>query len=163
MDAIVAVYADWGIGAGGTQPVALNADRMFFRRMTQKACIIVGRKTLEDFPGGRPLPNRVNLILTRQALEVEGATVVHSSEEALEAAKAHEKVMVIGGASVYRQMLPWCHRVYVTKLSAQPESDVFFPNLDLDPDWVCEGPVEEGGNENGVDYQFLLYRRRDAR
>ena len=162
MDAIVAVYADWGIGAGGTQPIALNADRKFFRRMTQGACVVVGRKTLADFPGGKPLPNRVNLVLTRQELEVEGALVVHSPEEALEAARAHDKVMVIGGASVYRQMLPLCQRVYVTKLSAQPASDVFFPNLDQDPDWVCAGAVEEGGTEDGVSYQFLLYCRRDS-
>lgn len=65
MDAIVAVYEDWGIGAEGTQPVALSADRRYFREKTQNAWVIVGRKTLGDFPGGRPLPNRVNLVLTR--------------------------------------------------------------------------------------------------
>ena len=162
MDAIVAVYADWGIGAGGTQPIALNADRKFFRRMTQGACVVVGRKTLADFPGGKPLPKRVNLILTTQNLTVEGAQVVHSPEEAMEVANTHPKAMVIGGASVYRQMLPFCQRVYVTKLSAQPVSDVFFPNLDQNPDWVCAGPVEEGGTEDGVGYEFLLYCRRDS-
>lgn len=65
MKAIVAVYDDWGIGANGTQPVALSADRKFFREMTRGACVIVGRQTLADFPGGRPLPGRENRVLTR--------------------------------------------------------------------------------------------------
>lgn len=162
MDAIVAVYADWGIGAGGTQPIALKADRKFFRRITKDACVIVGRKTLEDFPGGKPLPNRVNLVLSTGNPEVEGARVVHSPEEALKLAGDYPRALVIGGASVYRQMLPFCRRVYVTKLSARPDSDVFFPNLDQDPEWVCAGPVEEGGQEAGIDYEFLLYCRRDS-
>ncbi|OLA28731.1 MAG: hypothetical protein BHW33_07060 [Firmicutes bacterium CAG:137_57_8] len=85
MDAIVAVYEDWGIGAEGTQPVALSADRRYFREKTQNAWVIVGRKTLGDFPGGRPLPNRVNLVLTRGNPEIPGARIVHSPGEALAA------------------------------------------------------------------------------
>ena len=75
MDAIVAVYDDWGIGANGTQPVALTADRKFFRSVTKGATVIVGRKTMLDFPGGRPLPNRRNIVLTRQELQIEGASL----------------------------------------------------------------------------------------
>lgn len=157
MDAIVAVYEDWGIGADGTQPVTLAADRKYFRRQTSGACVIVGRRTLADFPGGRPLPNRVNLVLSRRDLEIPGATVVHSP---LEAAKlAQGRTFVIGGAAVYRAMLPLCRRVYVTKVGACPESDVFFPNLDQSPDWVCTEPGEPEW-EDGVSFRFCVYERR---
>ena len=87
LEAIVAVYADWGIGNGITQPVVLTADRAHFRSVTKDAAVIVGRKTLEDFPGRRPLKGRHNIIVTRQDLTVPGAEVVHSTEEALSAAE----------------------------------------------------------------------------
>ena len=83
MELIVAVYDDWGIGKDGTQPVALSADRKFFRETTKGATVIVGRKTLADFPGGRPLPNRVNVVLTRQKTEIEGVVLCNSPEEAV--------------------------------------------------------------------------------
>ena len=85
LEAIVAVYADWGIGADGTQPVVLKADRAHFRAVTGNAAVIVGRRTLGDFPGGKPLKGRHNIVLTRQAAEIEGAEVVHSKAEAAEA------------------------------------------------------------------------------
>ena len=85
MDAIVAVYSDWGIGDGGTQPVVLKADRRHFRRLTDGSAVIVGRKTLEDFPGGKPLANRFNIVVSRQGINVDGALVVHSTGEALDA------------------------------------------------------------------------------
>ena len=100
MDAIVAVYSDWGIGDGGTQPVVLKADRVHFRQVTDGNAVIVGRKTLSDFPGGRPLKNRYNIVVTRQDIQIEGAQVVHSTEEALTAAAEHPRCLVIGGASV---------------------------------------------------------------
>ena len=86
MEAIVAVYSDWGIGSGGTQPVVLKADRAHFKELTMGAAVIVGRKTLGDFPGGRPLKGRHNIVVSRQELEIEGAELVHSTEEALAAA-----------------------------------------------------------------------------
>ena len=76
MEAIVAVYSDWGIGSGGTQPVVLKADRVHFRELTMGAAVIVGRKTLEDFPGGRPLKGRHNIVVSRQELTIEGAEPV---------------------------------------------------------------------------------------
>lgn len=158
MDAIVAVYEDWGIGAEGTQPVALSADRRYFREKTQNAWVIVGRKTLGDFPGGRPLPNRVNLVLTRGNPEIPGARIVHSPGEALAAVAGQKAVFVIGGASVYGTMLPFCTRVYVTKVGACPPSDVFFPNLDQDPDWVCADAGPQCWEE-GISYRFCVYTR----
>ena len=159
MDAIVAVYEDWGIGCGGTQPVALSADRKFFRETTRGAAVIVGRKTLADFPGGRPLPGRQNLVLTRQNREIPGVKVCHSPAECAEAAEKAERAFVIGGGSVYRQMLPWCSRVYVTKVGAKPESDTFFPNLDESPEWELQ-EVLQSGEENGIPYEMCLYRRK---
>ena len=87
MNLIVAIYDDWGIGRDGTQPVALSADRKFFRATTKGAMVIVGRRTIEDFPGQQPLPGRVNVALTRQDIEISGFTVAHSPEEAVELAK----------------------------------------------------------------------------
>ena len=137
MDAIVAVYADWGIGAKGTQPLVIPADRRRFRELTMGAAVIVGRRTLDDFPGGRPLPGRENLVLTRQNIVIEGAQVVHSPAEAAAAAAQYDRCFVIGGDSVFRQMFPHLTRVYVTKIDAAPHSDVFFPDLDADPAWRC--------------------------
>ena len=159
MDAIVAVYADWGIGDGGTQPVVLKADRAHFRQVTEGNAVIVGRKTLSDFPGGRPLKNRFNIVVTRQDIRIEGAQVVHSTEEALAAAAEHPRCLVIGGASVYRQFYPHCDRVFLTKIDLAPHSDSFFPNLDADPAWVC---TDQGEwlEEDGLRYCFCTYERR---
>ena len=122
MDAIVAVYQDWGIGANGTQPVTLSADRRYFREKTQGAWVIVGRKTLADFPGGRPLPNRTTVVLSRSCRSIAGAQVVSSAQEAVRATAGGSPVFVIGGAAVYRSMLPYCSRVYVTRVEACPVS-----------------------------------------
>ena len=159
MDAIVAVYSDWGIGNGGTQPVVLKADRAHFRQVTEGNAVIVGRKTLSDFPGGRPLKNRFNIVVTRQDIRIEGAQVVHSTEEALAAAAEHPRCLVIGGASVYRQFYPHCDRVFLTKIDLAPHSDSFFPNLDADPAWVC---TDQGEwlEEDGLRYCFCTYERR---
>ena len=158
MEAIVAVYSDWGIGAHGTQPVVLKADRAHFREVTAGAAVLVGRKTLEDFPGGKPLKGRHNIVVTRQDLDIEGAQVVHSTEEALSAAAAHGRCLLIGGASVYRQFFPYLDLVYLTKIDLAPASDSFFPDLDADPAWTCvrQGPWQE---EDGVKYRFAEYRR----
>ncbi len=159
MNLIVAVYDDWGIGGKGTQPIALAADRKFFRETTKGACVIVGRRTLADFPGGKPLPNRTNLVLTKKPLDIAGARAVSSPEEAVAAAKAFEKAFVIGGGSVYKQMLKDCDWAYVTKIHAQPESDTFFPNLDTLADWEL-AEVLQSGEENGIAYEMCLYRRK---
>ena len=159
MDAIVAVYSDWGIGARGTQPVVLHADRVHFREATRGAAVIVGRKTMEDFPGGRPLKGRNNIVVTRQDIRVEGAEVAHSTEEALGLAAQYERCFVIGGASVFRQFFPYLDRVEITKIDLAPPSDSYFPDLDADPDWVCtsEEPWQE---EDGIRYCFCTYERK---
>lgn len=159
MEAIVAVYADWGIGAQGTQPVVLKADRAHFRAVTAGAAVLVGRRTLGDFPGGKPLKRRHNIVVTRQNIEIEGAEVVHSTDEALAAAARQPRCLVIGGASVYRQFFPYLDRVYLTKIDLTPVSDSFFPDLDAAEDWRCTeaSPWQE---EDGIRYRFCTYEHK---
>ena len=159
MEAIVAVYADWGIGAEGTQPVVLKADRAHFREMTAGSAVLVGRRTLADFPGGKPLKNRHNIVVTRQDIEIAGAEVVHSTDEALAAAARQPRCLVIGGASVYRQFFPYLDRVYLTKIDLTPVSDSFFPNLDAAEDWRCTD-ASPWQSENGIRYRFCTYEHK---
>jgi dihydrofolate reductase len=158
MELIVAVYDDWGIGREGTQPVALSADRKFFRETTRGAMVIVGRRTIEDFPGQKPLPGRVNVALTRQKCEIPGFAVCNSPEEAAKLAETAQRAMVIGGGSIYKQMLPLCDTAYVTKVHCTPQSDTYFPNLDSDPNWEL-AEVLQSGEEDGIAYEMCLYRR----
>jgi len=127
MKLIVAVYADWGIGAGGTQPVALSADRKFFRETTRGATVIVGRRTTEDFPGQKPLPGRKNIVLSRSNNEIPGFVLCHSPENAVKMTENDENVFVIGGGSIYRQMLPYCNTAYITKLDITRNRTPFSP------------------------------------
>ena len=159
MDLIVAVYDDWGIGAGGTQPIALSADRKFFREATRGATVIVGRRTVADFPGQKPLPGRTNIILSRRGGDFPGFILCASPEEAVEMTKNDEKVMVIGGGSIYRQMLPLCDRAYITKVHVTPPSDTYFPNLDTDPAWQLS-EILMAGEEKGIGYEMCLYTRK---
>ena len=159
MELIVAVYDDWGIGCCGTQPIALSADRKFFRETTRGCMVIVGRRTIADFPGQKPLPGRINVALTRSDMEIPGFTVVHSPEGAVELAKTAERAMVIGGGSIYKQMLPYCDTAYITKVHVTPESDTHFPNLDEDPQWFVAETIQ-AGEENGITYDILLYKRK---
>ena len=159
MELIVAVYEDWGIGADGTQPIALGADRKFFRETTRGAMVIAGRRTVADFPGQKPLPGRVNVLLTRGEGEYPGFTVCHSPEEAAKLAESSPRAMVIGGGSIYRQMLPLCEKAYVTKVHCTPKSDTFFPNLDEDPEWEL-AEILQSGEEAGIAYEMCLYVRK---
>ena len=159
MELIVAVYDDWGIGRDGTQPIALKTDRKFFRETTRGAMVIVGRRTIADFPGQKPLPGRVNVALTRSGQEIPGFTVCASPEEAVEMAKTAQRAMVIGGGSIYRQMLPYCDKAYVTKVHVTPESDTYFPNLDQDAEWQL-AQVLQSGEEDGIGYEICLYERK---
>ena len=159
MELIVAVYDDWGIGCCGTQPIALSADRKFFREMTRGAMVIAGRKTIGDFPGQKPLPGRINVALTRTQQEIPGFTVCTSPEEAVELAKTAQKAMVIGGGSVYRQMLPYCDTAIITKVHCTTDCDTYFPNLDELDDWYIAETLQSG-EENGIGYELLVYKRK---
>ena len=158
MELIVAVYDDWGIGREGDQPIALDADRKFFRRTTAGSTVIVGRKTIGSFPGQQPLPKRRNILLSRQEIEIPGFETAHSPEEAMEMSKNDGRVFVIGGGTVYKQMIPLCDRAYITKVHCTTPCDTWFPNLDESPEWKLVETLESG-EENGIAYEALLYER----
>lgn len=161
MDAIVAVYADWGIGRDGTQPLVIKADRAHFVELTRGRTVLVGRKTLSDFPNGKPLRNRRNIVVTRQSIEIDGAEIVHGVDDALRLL-GDEPCMVLGGASVFRDFFPYIDRVFVTRIEETPRSDVWFTNLDEADDWELCDPGEELC-EDGISYRFMRYERKKNR
>ena len=156
MELVVNVSENWGIGNGGDQLVYISADLKRFRQLTTGKTVILGRKTLATFPGGRPLKNRRNLILSRGVAEVEGAEVFPDLPSLLKAIGPEEEVSVIGGASVYDALLPYCHKAYITKTLGTYPADTFFPNLDEMENWVIaeESEVLE---EDGVQFKYVDY------
>lgn len=156
MTAIVCVDSNRGIGRDGDLLFHISADLKRFRALTTGKTVILGRKTLATFPGGKPLPKRRNIVLSRSDLAVDGAEVVHSAEEA--AAMAGSDAVVIGGESVYQAFLPLCDRVFVTKVSADGKADAFFPDLDASPDWKI-AEESETFEENGLSFRYIDYIR----
>ena len=146
MNAIVAVDSNWAIGNKGQLLIRIPADQKRFREITTGGVVVLGRKTMDTFPGRKPLPNRTNIILsTNPEYKVDDAIVVHSIEQLIEELKSYpsESIYIIGGDSVYKQMLPYCDKVYVTKIDRKYEADAYFPNLDKDPDWHVVNTSEE--------------------
>ena len=163
MNIVVAVYADWGIGKRGTQPVVIKDDRRHFRQVTGSGTVIVGRKTLADFPGGRPLKGRRNIVMSgNKELVIEGAEVVGDVKAVLDAVSDDEQVFVIGGESVYRQLLEYCTYAYVTKIELIPESDKFFPNLDELSNWELDED-EDYREEDGIKFKYVRYKNNDVK
>ena len=159
LEIVVAANEDWGIGFNGTQTLVIPEDRRHFREITGRGTVIVGRKTLLDFPGGKPLKNRRNIVLTRDpGFAAPGAEIAHSAEEALNMCEDDGPVYVIGGESVYRALLPYCSRAHVTRIYAAPESDAFFPDLTALPDWRLTDPGEVKEHE-GLRYSFQTWER----
>ncbi len=157
MEAIVAVYNDWGIGSDGTQPIVVPEDRRRFAELTRGATVIVGSKTLLDFPDSQPLKGRRNIVMTRKEEGVPGAELVHTPEEAAALCGDGDRVFVIGGATVFMAMFPYLDKIYVTKIDATPRSDAYFPNLDSLPDWRCAS--SEPFKSEGVDCEFCVYEK----
>ena len=162
MKAIVGVDKNWGIGNKGKLLVTIPNDMKMFRAETTGKVVILGRKTLATFPQGKPLPNRTNIILTRDESFAAGdALIVHSVEELLEEVKNYppEDVYVIGGDSIYKQLLPYCDSAIVTRSDYVFEADTFFPNLEEDPDWIMTGESEEQ-TYFSLEYTFQNWERR---
>lgn len=162
MNLIVAVDKNWAIGYQNKLLVRIPADMRFFRDETIKKAVIMGRKTLETFPGGQPLKDRLNVIISRDKnFKVKDAVVVNTIEEALEAVKDYktEDVYVIGGDSIYKQMLPYCNVAHVTKIDYSYTADTYFPNLDLMEDWVLEEESEEQTYYDLI-YSFCRYHKK---
>lgn len=161
MNLIVAVDKNWAIGYKGDLLVKIPSDQRFFRLQTTNKAIIMGRKTLESMPGGQVLPNRLNVVITSQKnYKVKDAIVVHSIKEALEAVKEYKKedIYVIGGETIYKQMLDECTVAHVTKIDYEYNADTFFPNLDEMSNWELVGSSEEQ-TYNDLEYVFSEYRR----
>ena len=162
MNMIVAVDKHWGIGYRNKLLVSIPADMKFFRETTTGNIVVMGRKTLESFPNGLPLPNRTNIVLTgNKDYRVKNAVVLHSVEEVLEKLKAYpsDKVFIVGGESIYRQFLPYCDVVHVTKIDRLYQADAFFPDLDAMEEWEITGDSEEQTYFN-LEYTFYRYERK---
>ncbi|MFI3212161.1 MAG: dihydrofolate reductase [Eubacteriales bacterium] len=162
MNMIVAVDSNWAIGCKNDLLVRIPADHKFFREETMGKVVVLGRKTLETFPNGLPLKGRTNIILsTDLSYQVKDAVVVHSITELLEELKQYEPkdIYIIGGESIYRQMLPYCNVAHVTKIEHTYDADAYFPDLDKDDEWVVTGDSDEQVYFD-IAYYFLRYEKR---
>lgn len=168
MKAIAAVDQNWAIGNKGELLAHIPADMKNFRSLTKDGIVICGRKTLATFPNGAPLSHRINIILSRDpAFRCEGADIVHDIEELLDllagkyGAFPKEKIYVIGGASIYRQLLPLCGEAVITKIEKRYEADAFFPDLDRSEEWE---KAETGQKQycEGIGFHFDRYVRKDS-
>lgn len=160
MNLIVAIDNNWAIGKDNKLLMHLPGDMKFFRSKTMNSVVIMGRKTLESFPGGEPLKDRINIVITKNtSYKKEGVIVAHSIDEAINIAKSYDReIFVIGGASIYTQALSLCDYAYVTKIYKSFEDpDSYFPNLDNNKNWEM---IEEGeSNEyEGTIYKFCKYK-----
>ena len=164
MNLIVNVDSNWAIGYRGKLLVSIPEDMKFFRSETTGKVVVLGRKTLDTFPGGQPLKNRTNIILTRNPnYQVKGAIICHSVEEVLEELKKYnsEDVYIIGGDSIYKEFLPYCDVAHVTRTYHVYDADAWFPNLEEDPAWVLTGESEEKTYFD-LEFRFCRYERREA-
>ena len=164
MNLIVNVDSNWAIGYRGKLLVSIPEDMKFFRSETTGKVVVLGRKTLDTFPGGQPLKNRTNIILSHNPdYKVKGAIVCHSVEEVLEELKKYnsEDVYIIGGDSIYKEFLPYCDVAHVTRTDHVYDADAWFPNLEEDPEWVLTGESEEKTYFD-LEFRFCRYERREA-
>ena len=164
MNLIAAVDKNWAIGKNNELLVSIPNDMKMFRQMTTGKVVVMGRKTLESFPNGLPLKNRVNIVLTKnQNYQVKGAIIVHSVEEVLEELKKYnsEDVYIIGGDSIYKEFLPYCDVAHLTRTDHVYDADAWFPNLEEDPAWVLTGESEEKTYFD-LEFRFCRYERREA-
>ena len=162
MKLIAAADKEWNIGNKGELLFSLPDDMKFFRTTTSGKVVVMGRKTLESFPGSKPLKNRVNIVLSRNAHEVEGAEFVNSVDELLEKIKEYnsDDVYVIGGAQIYLLLLPYCDTALITHVDAvADEADAKRPVLSPD-EWKQTECSEEYEN-NGIKFRFTTYKRTE--
>ncbi len=164
MNLIVAVDKNWAIGKNNDLLVRIPADQKFFRETTTGKVVVMGRKTLESFPGGRPLKKRTNIVMTRDRdYAVPDAIIVHTMEELYEELEKYDSgdIFVIGGETVYRQLLAECDVAHVTKIDFAFDADTYFPNLDEMPEWERTDGSEEQTYFD-LEYYFYKYEKRKA-
>lgn len=165
MNIIVAADKNWAIGKDNKLLVSIPADMKFFRQETTGKVVVMGRKTLESFPNGLPLKNRTNLVLTSNpGYQVKGAIVVHSLEELLGELEKYpsEEIYVIGGDSIYHQLLPYCDTAHVTRIDYAYTADSYFPNLDEMPEWEITASSDEQTYFD-LEYSFVKYEKKNSR
>jgi dihydrofolate reductase len=165
MKLIVAVAKDWGIGNGGDLLFDLPDDMKFFKETTKNKTVVMGRITLLTLPGGNPLKNRVNIVMTTDKnYEKENCTVVHSVEELLEEVKKYnsDDVFVIGGSKIYNELYPYCSEAYITKVDAVKDADSYLHNFDQDQDWLLTFASELHEN-NGLKFNFNTYKNQNVK
>lgn len=162
MNLIAAVDNNWAIGKNNQLLVNIPADMKFFRTTTTGKVVVMGRKTLESFPNGQPLKNRTNIVLTHdRTYSVRDAVVVYSMDELREELKKYdsEDIYVIGGESIYRQLVDECDVAHITKIDFAYDADAYFPNLDEKDEWEITADSEEQTYFNLI-YHFLKYEKR---
>lgn len=162
MNAIAAVDANWAIGNKNRLLTSIPADMKFFREKTMEHVVVMGRKTLESFPNGLPLKNRVNIVLTaNRSYKVKDAIIVHTKEELLEELKKYDsnELYVIGGGSIYEMLIPYCDTAYITKIDHAYAADTYFPNLDQMDEWEMT-EVSEEQTCFDLEYVFAKYERK---
>ncbi|MBR1391918.1 MAG: dihydrofolate reductase [Lachnospiraceae bacterium] len=162
MNLIAAVDSNWAIGHQNKLLVRIPEDQKFFRQTTTGKVVVMGRKTLESFPNKKPLKNRVNIVLTgNRAYRAEGTVIVHDLDELhAELAKYNsEDIYVIGGESIYRQLVDECDVAHITKIDYAYDADAYFPNLDKKEEWVITEDSEEQTYFD-LEYYFLKYERK---
>ena len=161
MNLIAAVDKNWAIGYQNKLLTSIPEDMKFFRQTTTGKVVVMGRKTLESFPGKKSLKNRTNIVLTRNpSYQAEGAIVVHNEDELREELKKYdsEDIFVIGGESIYRQFLDECDKAYITKIEYAYTADAYFPNLDEKEEWKITAESEEHTCFD-LEYFFLTYEK----
>ena len=164
MNLIAAVSRDWGIGKNGDLLFHIKQDMKFFKETTMNHVVVMGRKTLDSFPNKKPLVNRVNIVLTRdKEFSREGVIAVHSLDELLaEVKKYNDDVFVIGGGEVYKMLMPYCQRAYITKVNEDADADTFLPNIEKDENWQLVNSSKEFIEGNRT-FQFVVYERNQVR
>ncbi|HIZ07282.1 MAG TPA: dihydrofolate reductase [Candidatus Eubacterium avistercoris] len=162
MNLIAAVDKNWAIGLHNKLLVSIPADMKFFREVTTGNVVVMGRKTLESFPNGQPLKKRTNIVLTSDPdYQVKDAVVVHNMDELHEELKKYpsDSIYIIGGESVYRQLLDECDVAHITKIDYEYEADAYFPNLDENPEWEITADSDEQTYFD-LEYYFYKYEKR---
>jgi len=158
---IASADKNWGIGFNNRLLARIPEDMKHVSGKTTGKVIVMGRKTLESFPGGKPLPNRTNVVLTTNTdYAVEGAIVVHSISELMNELKDYQgEIYVFGGESIYRQLLPYCTKAYITRFNKEFEADSFMPCLDSIEGWklVKKGVWQK--SKTGIEFRFDEYER----
>ena len=162
MNMIAAVDSKWAIGNKNKLLISIPADMKMFRQETKGKAVVMGRKTLESFPGQKPLPKRTNIVLTaKKDYNAGDAVVVHSIDELMEELKKYDTndIYIIGGETIYRQMLPYADVCHITKIDREYEADAYFPNLDKDEEWEITAESDEQVYFDTT-YAFVKYERK---